>query len=481
MSIPTPPEVGRQPLKIWLTDRSRYSTGTGRCGRERYLKNHHGATGYGIVRKAESLPLMTGSYTHVALEQLYQHLQQTDTFPTVGVIRGAINLANQQYEQRIAARGFRGLLASERTDTIIKEQQYLITGMVWALCRNVLPWIHANYRILRTEAERIYMLDCDCGLGSAVLDATLHDAKGCHGIGLMLKQDCVGQKRVGNTLAYFEAKTTGWGGDNWAPQWETKPQLAIGSLGLYEEYGQEVSENFIIALYKGSRKTTKPTDPFEEAVTRQESPFCYGYFKPGNPPLAEDDWKPAYEWVDDVTGETKYARRPYAKQALWDMAEGDWPIWKASSAQDPSITPAELWASWLPKSVLDKQVYLIGPLNRQDAQILSLKRQIAGEEQRWQAILWKLYEAQRDHGWQWQDDEFQALLDHLVPASFECRRFGVKHECEFLRLCFKQSGWEDPALIGFVPRRPHHEPELDQSISRGLLPELAEDEEGDDE
>lgn len=468
------------PLSLWLTDRSRYTTGTGRCARERYLKYHFGPTGYGIVRKAESLPLMTGSYTHVALESLYKHLQETDTFPTVPEIQAAIAGALAQYEARIAARGFRGLLQSERTDEIVREQQFLITGLIWAACRSVLPWIHKNYRIIQAETETIYVLGCTCGLGSAVLDADAHDQRQCAGIGQMVKQDCVGEKREGGTLAYFEAKTTGWGGDNWAPQWETKPQLSIGTFGLFERYQKEIAENFVIALYKGSRKTTQPKDPFEDAVTRQESPFTYGYFKPGNPPLAADDWKPAYEWVDDLTGETKYARKPYAKQGVWDIEGGDWPLWIASKQADPKLGVAEFWVNSLPKSVLDKQVYLIGPLNRQDEQIKSLKRQIVGEEHQWQQRLWQLYEAQ-NAGAKWADDSFQALLDELVPASWDCRRFGIKHECEYLDLCLRKSGWENPLELGtFVARRPHHAPELTTAIARGLLPEESEEEDQDE-
>jgi hypothetical protein len=37
----------------WLTDRSRYETGTGRCPRQRYLGYHAGPTGYGYVKRGE--------------------------------------------------------------------------------------------------------------------------------------------------------------------------------------------------------------------------------------------------------------------------------------------------------------------------------------------------------------------------------------------------------------------------------------------
>jgi hypothetical protein len=100
-----------------------------------------------------------------------------------------------------------------------------------------------------------------------------------------------------------------------------------------------------------------------------------------------------------------------------------------------------------------------------------------GEERKWQDILWKLYEYQQEHAWN--SPEFQNRLASLVSPSFECRRFGLRHECAFVPICFKQAGWEDPLGGGkYVPRRPHHQPEIDQAVERGLLlDEAAESEE----
>jgi hypothetical protein len=49
-------------------------------------------------------------------------------------------------------------------------------------------------------------------------------------------------------------------------------------------------------------------------------------------------------------------------------------------------------------------------------------------------------------------------------------------------LCFKQEGWNDPLGSGkYRLRRPHHQPELDAAVERGLLPEQSEEDEDDDE
>lgn len=461
-------------MNLWLTDRSRYSTGTGRCGRERYLTYHAGPTGYGLVRKGESLPLATGSYAHQAMEQLFAYMQRADALPPDAEVRVAIAVACAAYEKKIEAKGYRGLLQSERGDYVIAEQKSLITGLIWAVSRLVLPWIHEHYRIIEVETESIYVLDCSCGLGSGVLDGAAHAARHCRGIGLQLKQDCLAQRRLGGGLAYIESKTTGWAGDNWASQWETKPQLALGALGIKERYQKEITETFILGLYKGSRKLRGAG---EDAIKQQDSPFCYGYLKPGNPPMATDDWKPAYEWVDEW-GVTNYARRPFSKSPIWSgLANTDWPEY---ATRAPGQDPAEWWARWLPKSVIEKQVFLLGPMNVQTAQQASLRGQIVGEEQRWQGILWSLYEHEQQTGEGWGTESYMALLDRLVPASWDCRRFGAGSECQHTGICFRREGWQAPLERGWIPRRPHHDPELQGAIARGLLPEQSE-EEGEEE
>jgi hypothetical protein len=459
---------------LWLTDRTRYSTGTGRCAQERYLTNHFGPTGYGIVPRSDSLPLATGIYVHKALETLFQHLAETDTFPPLSLIRSAIQKASDDYEAKIEGSGYRGLLASESSSRIVQEQKLLLAGLIYALCRQLLPWLWRNYRVLEAETESIVVLDCTCGLGSTTvesLNAAEHASRDCLGIGQMLRQDVIAEHRETKRLAYFEAKTTGQAGESWAPAWETKPQLGIGTFGIEARYGKSVSEFYIIGLYKGRRQ--KVEDPFEGTWYRQDSPFCYGFCRPGNPPLAPDDWLPAYEWVN-ADGETKRAGRTYQKRSIADLINSDWPTWLERA--DQAMTPGEFWINFLPPSVVEKQVFLVGPLIPQQAQIETLKHAIVGEERKWQDILWKLYEYQIDHPWE--SPEFQAKLNSLVPPSFECRRFGLRHECAFVPICFKQAGWEDPLGGGkFVPRSPHHEPELQAAIERGLLPEQAEESE----
>lgn len=414
---------------------------------------------------------MTGSYTHQALELIFKEVEKTDQIPAEGFIRDAILYAQVEYDKRIEARGFRGILGTAQTEQTITEQKLLLAGMIWAFCRTILPWMLGTYRVIQAEVESSYVLDCSCGL-LPTDDLRQHSARNCTGVALQLRQDVLTENRTSHNLAYFETKTTGWIGESWAPQWETKPQLALGTLGVQEKFGREVSELYIVGLYKGRRVKVEAEDG--TTSRRQESPFVQGYCRPGNPPLMPDDWLPAYQWIDPTTGEKKTAKREYKKRSIAELAESDWPA--ARGISDIS----KFWIDFLPPSVVDQQVFLVGPMNRQDAQLTALKRQLVGEERRWQQTLWDLHEHARSYAWS--SEEFQAQLDHLVPASWDCRPYGLEHECEFVDLCFKHAGWEDPLATGhYVPRRPHHQHELDQAIERGLLPAEADQAEERDE
>lgn len=459
------------PLTLWLTDRSRTKVGMGRCARARYLGYHFGPTGYGIATRAESLPLATGLSAHAIVEGYMGILKGEDRMPSLEETRAIVAEARATYEAKVAAKGFRGILAGPHTDETIAEQSALISGLAWAIRLKFLPWFHQHYRVIACEQERLHFLECVCG--AHPLQAADHIARGCEGKALMIRTDVLAQRRGAQTLAYFEAKTTGWDSDAWAEQWETDPQLGLGTLDAKQIWGAEVTELYILALGKGARRRDKADGP--EGRKKQMSALTYGYCRPGNPPLATDDWLPAYEWLDTTTGEMKRASRAHRRRGVWELAESDWPTWLAYRSTDPDLTPEEFWVRTLPEAVLDKVCFLLGPMNRQDAQLQSVRRSMAAEEGRWQAILWRLYEAQQTHPWA--SVEFQALLDAIVPASWQCRPFGKEHQCEFVPICHRHQGWDDPLAGGrYRPRLPHHDPERDQAIARGLLPSEAEEE-----
>lgn len=449
---------------IWFTDRSRVKLGLSRCPRARYLGYHAGPNGYGITLRRESLPLATGLSVHEALELFAHILQREDRLPTLAEVRTIILTVCAHYVARVEARGYRGILGSTATEETIAEQATLISGLVWVLRLKFLPWLHSQYRVVAVERERLHFLSCSCG--APPLDEAEHDRRGCTGQALMLRTDLLAQRRGGQTLAYFECKTTGWESDAWAEQWETDPQLGLGTLDAEALWGAEVTELYIVGLSKGARRKDK-YDPDERK--KQLSPLCYGYCREANPPLMPEDWLPSYEWVNN-DGETKRASRAHRRKGVWLLGESDWQTWRAYRGTDPEMTPEEFWVRMLPNSLLDKVCFILGPMNRQDQQLAMLMRAMQAEEDRWQAALWKLYELQVS-GHTWGSAVFQSELDRLIPCSWACRPFGKEHQCEFVPICHRHQGWDDPIGTGvYQPRLPHHAPELQQAIARGLLP-----------
>lgn len=446
---------------IWLTDRTRHNNGLRRCQRLRFLSNHF--NGYGITLRKVSLPLVTGSMVHKGLERLLKIMAAHDRLPSLGEMREVVAATIADYTREVETRGFRGILGGEQTEETIAEQCALVSGIIWVAARDFLPWLHQSFRVMHVEVERLHFLDCSCG--AHPIDTEEHIRRGCAGIALMLRVDIIAARRAGHSLAYLDIKTSGWDSEARVDQYELDPQLALGTLDAEKLWGAEVTECFIIEFLKGRRQKDR-YDP--EGRKRQMSALCYGYKRPGNPPLAEDDWKPAYEWIDE-NGETKRAGRAYQRTGIWTLPESDWDFWRMTQAANPGLTASEFWIRQLPQSITDKVCSILGPMQRMDVQLASTRRAMLGEEKRWQERLWALYELQLQYPWA--SDEIQHWLDVNIPCSWACRPYGREHECEFVRVCHRQAGWEDPLGSGhYQPRLPHHEPELQQAIARGLLP-----------
>ena len=474
--MPNMPDDSPAPLTLWLTDRTRSKTGLGRCKRKRYLSTHFGPTGYGITAKSESLPLATGLAVHEGIEAFAAVLMKDDRLTTAEETRAIVLEAQTRYRAKVEARGFLGILGGAVTNEIIKEQAALIGGLIWVVRLKFLPWLHAGYRVIAAEQERLHFLSCSCGAGP--LDSAEHVRRDCQGRVLMIRTDLLAMRRGANTLAYFEAKTTGWESDAWSEQWETDPQLALGTLDTEKIYGAEVTELYIVGIGKGRRAKDKYEDSDPNGRKKQQSALCYGYCRPGSPPLMTDDWLPAYEWINEA-GETKRKSKAHRRRGIGELPDSDWPTWRAYHQQQPEMPPEEFWVRMLPPTILDKVCFLIGPMNRQDTQLASLRTSMDWDEAQWQSILWDLYELQQK--FPWASPEFQARLDALAPCSWMCRPFGKEHQCEFVPICHRDQGWEDPLGGGrFVPRRPHHAAELRQAIARGLLVEQTEEVDEDD-
>lgn len=464
-----------QPTILWLTDRSRYETGLDKCARERYLSYHFGPTGYGIQKKATAIPLTTGSYVHEGIAEVLSWCKAAEHGPVPdSIIREACRTAIEKYNRVIELRGIRNLDQGERVETIAKEQSYLIEGLIWAFCLTTLPYILEQCRIIEVEREEVLVVGCTCGLGDTIGTIEDHEARGCEGIGFQSRPDFITEylARPG-VYAYWELKTLGQPNEPWETQWETKIQFAAGALGAERRLEVPISEAYVVGLIKGRREgdTYNPETRKREGALRQQSSLCYWYRRPGNPPLEPEDWQVSWNYVGD-DGRNHTLGKTYTKAPIWEMP---------GIAQLQEGSGAEFAAKAMGHDLLAKNILLLGPLNIQAVLVHELVEELVAEENRWKAIVWELADVLESCEYEWSRPEFQAALRRLVPRSWACRRYGKRHECQFVDHCFEHEGWQDPLMDGkFVPRRPHHDPELRQVEARGLVPEegWADDDEG---
>src|SRR5258708_32878206 len=89
---------------LWLTDRSRYETGVDHCRRDRFLSYHFGSYGYGIAKRAQSIPLSPGSSYHDGPAHVLDYVKAHDQLPPDTVVREARATAVGAYRAPIQAR-----------------------------------------------------------------------------------------------------------------------------------------------------------------------------------------------------------------------------------------------------------------------------------------------------------------------------------------------------------------------------------------
>jgi hypothetical protein len=457
---------------IQLTDRTRYIQGLEFCPRARYLSTSWGPSGYGISRKAQSIPLATGSLYHAGLAHVLQYVKAHDQLPPDEVVREAVRLCDEGYDEVVAVRGL--VDEGHRLDEVAAEQKALVAGLIWAFTLSLLPWLHEQARLISVEHDDAKVLACTCGLGDLIGSLADHESRDCEGVGFQFRLDLVTEYRQRpGVLSYWEFKGTGATGERFESQWETSPQFPLGAVMEQERLGHPVSEAWVIGLIKGRREgdTWNAESRKREGDLRQQSVLCYGYHKPANPPLEPEDWQAEYESRDEW-GKGHRLPRSYQKRGVWELPLPEGSVMGASEA----------WCKALPPEVLAKQIMLIGPLQVSPVLSQGVIEELVAEEARWKQIQYALYDALEAAGFDWTAEGYQAELRRLVPRSWACRRYGKRHQCQFVPICFEHEGWGDPLGHGYIQRRPHHAAEMQQLEARGLLPPegWAEDEEDGD-
>lgn len=456
------------PILLQFTDRSRHMTRIGRCPRAGFLSTAFGPTGYGIQRKAQSVPLASGTMLHEAHEAILRWVQAHDALPPDDVVREGIATAHAKYDETFVARGLQFWEAGdEALQRTVAEQKALIEALVWVWAWHSLPTFHAQYRIVSIESEEVTVYACTCGLGDGVPPWDAHVARGCSGIAIQTKADWIGEHReYAEQFTYHELKTTGAYPDAFASKWFTDIQPYLGAHGWEQRTGHKIAQTYIHGFLKGRRTRERAPGDVGRKYTGpeyQDSRLVYAFCRPADFPVyPEADWQMEWEWQDEE-GKTRRLGPKY-KKTLTTFYPGG----------------VEAWVRALSPEQARKHLTVVGPLLPQEEVVAGTIAGWVATEQRTQLALWDIADALAD-GRPWYDPKVLALIDHHFPQSWQCDRFGANHRCEFVPVCKRESGWQDPlSFMSFIPRRPHHEPELLQMRQRGLEPPEDQGEEGEE-
>lgn len=457
-------------LTLWLTDRSRVEAGRV-CPRRRFLESHAGANGYGWARQAQSMPAVTGTLIHDPIAGILHFLKETDELPSDAQIYGRIVAAKDAYAAIVEARGLTHTTDPDQLAHHVAEQTTLLEGLVWAWVAAALEEFHRVWRVVEVEEEHVSIIGCTCGLGDRIGTAEEHDARGCNGIGWMTRGDAVAQHRETGSYAYFDVKSTGMNSDNWRATWDFRVQVMAGVLGAEDDLGVRIDEVYIVPLYKGRyEREWNPDEGKASGPKYQNSPLTYAYFRPGSPPLTQDDWRPKKTYVDDA-GKNRRLGKDYQRVGIWAMSPD---VWQAGGG----LSPSHYWTRWIaPTGALKDTVPdVIGPILRSQWKLDQFLVQLQVGETRVRDGIAALYQLSTQlpvasYDALWASPAFQALLDVWFPQSKgEACQNAFGDRCMGVPLCDRHPGWETPEACGYIARRPHHAPELEQAISRGLLP-----------
>lgn len=482
---------------LWLTSRSIIETGTTYCAFRRYIETHSGPYGYGIQRKAMSVPLVVGSYSHIGITEIMKWILETrlktGTQPTEipsELIRWGIQEAILKYRRVIEKRGLFTTLKDDpegnaRLAFLITEQEWLIEGLTWAWCLTRLPQYLQEYKVLAVEEEEEYVLDCTCDIGSGIGSIDDHESRGCGGIGLLSRPDILGERWTDGAVGYCELKSTSVAKKAWNNSWERKQQFLMGIAGAERRIGREITHFTVEGLIKGQRKSDNWNDP--NAQKLQQTPLCHVYYLGPMPPDMIPQIRPAFKYTtsEGVEFSCKRGAGGHTKVPLWTL---DKTTVFPECPEEMSVS--EYWCRVMlneyPKHLL-KCTSFIGPIPKQRQMIEKAFRSTVTEERLWQDRVWAIYDFAQKTGREWGDDEFMAEVERHVPRSWNCDPFGPDHPCPHQIICHPiTDDWRKPVENGiYVYRSPHHLAEKLQMEARGLKPEegLAEDEdevEGDD-
>ncbi len=456
-----------EPLRLWLTSRSQYEDGFF-CPRSRYLQYHSGPSGYGMKRKAESLPLATGTSIDAPLAAILTWVQHnpTDTAGVEQVAREAIATSKAKYLALVKLRGIQNLSQDETAETVTAEQLILIDALVWSWVLEALDDYLNRFAIVSVQHPEELVIDCTCGLGDKIGTFRHHHDRQCDGIGLMGRLDLISRAHATGELVYHEFKTAGMLGKSWEQQWSDKLQFVMGVTAAEARLDEPITEHAVYGLLKGARRhKDRLSDGTYGGPIIQDSRLVYPFYNPGSPPVEPEDWQIEFEQTDALTGQKRRLPRKYQKTFVGLNTEAT----EAAKAEGMSL--GEYWTRIAPAKVRQAHIAYIGPLRISQTMKRKLLRQVIAVERDWLRKSWAIYEAFDAANGEWDNEGFQAAMDEHAPCSWECKKYTARYACQFHKMCFEEAGWDEPLDSAYyIPRRPHHAAELQQAEDRGLAP-----------
>ena len=465
-------------------DRTRYTTGLSHCMMNRYLGHH--LYGTGITYTGSSIPLVTGSHTHTAIEEIVLFCKEVqESSPNIvstsileaivneNIVRNAIEASISTYTLEVDETEIRKYTeVPEDIDTQVTEQCSLVGGLVWTWVKKGLPWVLENYTIIAVEQEYEYVIGCNCGL-SGIGEVAIHEERGCSGVVLMTRPDLILRDNKTRNLVYVELKT---GSDvknrNYSMQFEDNVQFALGALAASRILGEEIRELYVHALHKGKRDSEYNVATKEySGPKKQNSPFCYTYYKEGNPPLVLEELLPSY-WNKDPGSTKRWGateKRGYNKLPVWDIKFQDKP--EEMPYYEYVVNRYQTLDSG---DGLDDNIRFIGPIDNPAFLTDRLVVELEYEERRWADRIEYLDESLAAVNGEIGNPEFQEALGMVIPRSWDCYKYAGW--CDKISICYQRAGWEDPlSLDKYIQRTPNHPIELNSTAFKELNDEEEEE------
>jgi hypothetical protein len=345
----------------------------------------------------------------MGLERMLAGVEANGKLPTPEEVQVYADLATKEYRHLVDQSGFADLDPSLTTQELVDEQCATVEALTHGYARIVLPWLSKEFKVLSVESEEMF------NIHGVNVNAILPPAR----IHYMARPDFIAQHCATQTNSIHDFKTASYWSDDDAKTWKDSLQMMLNAYCASQRLKIPITQYYIHILIKGNRKSP--------------SNLTYPYYRPGIPPLQQEDWIPFHKFQDE-TGRWRNIGKNYQRVKVWEhRSVGDW-VWD------------------MPEEACARNFVIAGPFNVSYEKVEQFLRGLPAEERWWMNTLSGI-------DWsKWADENYQKALDEMVPRTYSCYSYGT--QCQFYNLCFKKLGWQNPLTSDYQVREPHHTTEV---------------------